>query len=118
MGFLDEDKETAMQQLRFLGEQRPAIISEFFRNASKRGYVFLSASSDFKSTEAPRFIQRDFDESKFVNYLEQVPQPEASDAAPMAGNARWVYYEIYWQHNNTSWHLKEAAHPAGTNGLV
>jgi hypothetical protein len=113
MGFLDEDKEAAMQQLRFLGEQRPAITEEFFRNASKRGHVFLKASSDFKATEAPRFIQRDFDESKFVDYLEQVQQPEAqSPHAPMAGDARWVGYEIYWEHNHTLWHLKEAANPS------
>lgn len=110
---MDEDKGIALQQLKFLGENRPAIFEEFLKNTPKTGYVFISADRAFKAVEKPRFIQREVDKGEFVNYLDKHPQPDEQLTRSLPNQeTQWVYYEINWQHNQTSWHLKEAVNPS------
>ncbi|WP_162054931.1 hypothetical protein [Pontibacter pamirensis] len=106
---MDEDKGVALLQLKFLGKNRPAIMEEFIKHAPKSGYVFVSADRTFASVEKPRFITREIDKEEFLNFLEDYSQPEEKPTQPLLNQeTQWVYYEVYWQHNHTSWQLKEA----------
>ncbi|RDV14924.1 hypothetical protein DXT99_11580 [Pontibacter diazotrophicus] len=105
---MDEDRGVALQQLKFLGENRPAIMEEFIKHAPKAGYVFVSADHTFAAVEKPRFIRREVNKEEFVDFLEKYSQPEEKPTLPFSDQeTQWVYYEVYWQHNHSSWHLKE-----------
>lgn len=112
MIFLDDDKDAALQQLKFLGEYRSAIFEEFFRNALQAGYVFIHADKTFRPMGKPQFITREFNKGEFSDFLEMQTPLEGQPTLPFQGT-QWVYYEVYWQHNRTSWRLKEEVKPTG-----
>lgn len=110
---MDEDKGVALQQLKLLGEIKPAIIKEFLKNSPKTGYVFTSVDSSFNIVEGPRFIQREIKKEDFANLSEKLSQPEKQpEQSHLVQEKQWVYYEINWLFSRTSWHLKEQVNPS------
>ncbi|RDV13658.1 hypothetical protein DXT99_17950 [Pontibacter diazotrophicus] len=91
-------------KLRFLSKHRKAIKEEYLKHAPQTGYVFIRADSYFHAVEKPRFIKRSFNENQFIVLQEQ----EAGREDTAADEDKWVYYEVHWDSDKTSHHLKEA----------
>lgn len=100
MRFKNPDK---LLKLKFLGKHRNAIIKEYLNHKPKTGYVFVKADSHFHAPEKPRFIERSFDEDIFLSIHEE----EGALKEEAAQKSEWVYYEVYWDTDKTSYHLKE-----------
>ncbi|RDV11930.1 hypothetical protein DXT99_23185 [Pontibacter diazotrophicus] len=100
MEFKNTDR---LLKLRFLGRHRKEIKAEYLKHALKTGYVFIRADSNFRAAGKLRFIERSFDESHFKSLCEQ----EARDEHTAADEGKWVYYEVHWNSDKISDHLKE-----------
>lgn len=100
MEFKNPDR---LLKLRFLSKHRKAIKKEYLKHAPKTGYVFIRADTHFHVVEKPRFIKRSFDENQFIILHEQ----EAGSEDTAADRGGWVYYEVHWEEDRSSYHLKE-----------
>lgn len=99
MRFNNPDK---LLKLKFLGKHRNAIIKEYLKHKQKTGYVFVKADNHFHASDNPRFIERGFDEEMFLSIHEEEALKDEA-----AKNNEWVYYEVFWDTDKTSYHLKE-----------
>jgi len=97
--FIDAEQ---LFMLRFLSQHLQAIKKEYLKHKSSTGYVLVKAYENFQAIEAPKFIQRGFNKHQFRNISQLPPQENRSH-----DDNSWIYYEIYWSHNKSSWYLKE-----------
>jgi hypothetical protein len=93
--------------LQFLGRHRQMIKETFLQHRSQDGYVFLRADRRFEAVEGPRFVQREFDTEDFS------PVDESGGNGPESEEGLWMYYEVYWEHDRSSWRFKEPVNERG-----
>lgn len=91
-------------KLRFLSKDIKEVKAKYLKHTLNTGYVFIRADNYFHAVEKPRFIKRSFDENQFIVLHGQ----EARSEDTAADEDKWVYYEVHWDSDKTSHHLKEA----------